>query len=78
MEVVTKKITLNDFKNYDPNVKLKCINNCEYCWNEMPMDLIVTEPKLTSVTQLPFVEVDDEKVLRYYNIKKIIIFNSLV
>lgn len=71
MEVVTKKITLNDFKNYDPNVKLKCINNCEYCWNEMPMDLIVTEPKLTSVTQLPFVEVDDKKVLRYYNIKKL-------
>lgn len=71
MEVVIKKITLNDFKNYDPNVKLKCINDCEYCWNEMPMDLIVTEPKLTSVTQLPFVEVDNKKVLRYYNIKKL-------
>lgn len=71
MEVVTKKITLNDFKNYDPNVNLKCIDDCEYCWNEMPMDLIVTEQELTEVTKLPFVEVDNKKVLRYYNIKKL-------
>ena len=80
MEVITKKITLNDFKNYDPNVKLKCLDyEGSECWNQFPMDLIVTNDELAALKNIPHVKkinTDGKEytVLRYYNIKKLSLF----
>lgn len=78
MEVITKKITLNDFKNYNPNVNLKCLDyEGSECWKQFPMDLIVTNEYVKN--NLPIVKKVDENgneyfVLRYYNIKKLFLF----
>lgn len=80
MEVITKKITLNDFKNYNPNVNLKCLDHGgSECWNQFPMDLIVTDDALVALKNIPYVKkinTDGEEytVLRYYNIKKLFLF----
>lgn len=79
MEEIIKKITLTDFKNYNPNVNVKCLglDNSFECWNEIPMDLIVTNEYVKN--NLPIVKKVDEDgneyfVLRYYNIKKLFLF----
>lgn len=79
MEEIIKKITLTDFKNYNPNVNVKCLglDNSFECWNEIPMDLIVTNDYIKDT--LPIVKKFDEDgneyfVLRYYNIKKLFLF----
>jgi hypothetical protein len=78
METIIKKITLNDFKNFDPNVTIKCLDDeTDGCWGKIPMDLIVEDRAL--IGELPLVEtmVNDNGtvfyalVLRYYNIKKL-------
>lgn len=80
MEVITKKITLNDFKNYNPNVNLKCLDyEGSECWNQFPMDLIVTNDELAALKNIPHVKkinTDGKEytVLRYYNIKKLFLF----
>lgn len=79
MEEIIKKITLTDFKNYNPNVSVKCLglDDSFECWNEIPMDLIVTNEYVKNT--LPIVKKVDEDgneyfVLRYYNIKKLFLF----
>ena len=57
MDTIIKKITLNDFKNYNPNVNIKCLDEDEYgCWNKIPMDLIVMDETLKTLNTLPFVK----------------------
>lgn len=79
MEEIIKKITLTDFRNYNPNVNVKCLglDDSFECWNEIPMDLIVTNKYVKN--NLPIVKKVDENgneyfVLRYYNIKKLFLF----
>ena len=79
METVVKKITLTDFKNYNPNINIKCLDEDDIgCWNKIPMDLIVTNNMLKRAN-LPFVKKTDSEgneytVLRYYDIKKVFLF----
>ena len=84
MEEIIKKITLTDFKNYNPNVNVKCLDEEENgnCWNKIPMDLIIINDntnKFLKTTKIPFVKKIDDNgneytVLRYYNIKKLFLF----
>lgn len=78
METIIKKITLNDFKNYNPNVSIKCLGDkTNECWGEIPMDLIIDDERL--IKELPLVKkrvningtISEVYVLRYYNIKKL-------
>ncbi len=83
MEEIIKKITLIDFKNFNPNVNIKCLDEEESgnCWNKIPMDLIITNDILKTI-KIPFVKKIDDNgneytVLRYYNIKKLFLFFEL-
>lgn len=80
MEEIIKKITLIDFKNFNPNVNIKCLDEEEggNCWNKIPMDLIITNDILKTI-KIPFVKKIDDNgneytVLRYYDIKKLFLF----
>lgn len=68
MEKVYKKITLTDFKNLNPNFKVESIND-KTVWNYFPKDLVI--PSSLYGLNLPYVSVDDKRVLRFYNAKKI-------
>ena len=83
MEEIIKKITLIDFKNFNPNVNIKCLDEEESgnCWNKIPMDLIITNDILKTI-KIPFVKKIDDNgdeytVLRYYDIKKLFLFFEL-
>lgn len=89
METILKKITLTDFRNFNPNVNIQCLgettNNSndkdESCWFKIPMDIIIDEEDLMSILPLSKHVCYDEKtgetvecyVLRYYNIKQLYI-----
>jgi hypothetical protein len=69
METIIKKITLNDFKNFDPNVTIKCLDDeTDGCWGKIPMDLIVEDRAL--IGELPLVEtmVNDNGTVYVYAI----------
>lgn len=68
MEKVYKKITLTDFKNLNPNFKVESIND-KTVWNYFPKDLVI--PSNLYGLNLPYVSIDDKRVLRFYNAKKI-------
>ena len=68
MEKVYKKITLTDFKNLNPNFKVESIDD-KTVWNYFPKDLVI--PSSLYGLNLPYVSVDDKRVLRFYNAKKI-------
>ena len=68
MEKVYKKITLTDFKNLNPNFKVESIND-KTVWNYFPKDLVI--PSSLYGLNLPYVSIDDKRVLRFYNAKKI-------
>jgi hypothetical protein len=68
MEKVYKKITLTDFKNLNPNFKVKSIDK-RTVWNYFPKDLVI--PSSLYGLNLPYVSIDDKRVLRFYNAKKI-------
>lgn len=80
MEAILKKITLNDFKNYNPNVEIQCMDcDTSECWNKIPKDLIITDSILLENKTLPLVRKlnsnnEEYYVLRYYNLKKLYIF----
>lgn len=83
MEEIIKKITLIDFKNFNPNVNIKCLDEEESgnCWSKIPMDLIITNDILKTI-KIPFVKKIDDNgneytVLRYYDIKKLFLFFEL-
>lgn len=89
METIFKKITLTDFRNFNPNVNIQCLgettNNSndkdESCWFKIPMDIIIEDEELMSILPLSKHVCYNEKtggtvecyVLRYYNIKQLYI-----
>lgn len=68
MEKVYKKITLTDFKNLNPNFKVESIND-KTVWNYFPKDLVI--PSNLYGLNLPYASIDNKRVLRFYNAKKI-------
>lgn len=77
MEKINKKITLVDFKNYNPNTTPVSLDNND-TWGGFPLDIYIDEQHILYNSSLPFVSevVDNKNVkrLRYYNIKKLYYF----
>jgi hypothetical protein len=76
MEVFKRNITLNDFKNFNPQLNPVCMDalSDEDKWGKIPKDLIITETSIKSLNKIPLCEHNGNWILRYYNIKQLYYF----
>jgi hypothetical protein len=76
MEVFKRNITLNDFKNFNPQLNPVCMDalSDEDKWGKIPKDLIITETSIKSLNKIPLCKHNGNWILRYYNIKQLYYF----